>query len=302
MSIDPSADPSAVFTFVGERAEFVPRIAPPDGAPGAALWFLYQGDRLIGEAADGGLLPLLAATPEALGLRPQRTQYLGFWSCAGELLHCFSGDIAEDSSLPPDLAGLDLRSLFGVWDERWIALAGRAKLLAHWERDHQFCGRCGAVTELAPGERARRCPRCGLSSYPRIAPAIIIAITRQGEAGEEILLARNHRFPPGRYSVIAGFVEAGETLEECAAREVQEEVGIRIADIRYFGSQSWPFPNSLMIGLTANYAGGDINLEESEIADAQWFSPAAMPQLPPRISIARQLIEAYLARQAGRRL
>jgi NAD+ diphosphatase len=290
-------DSTSIFAFVGDKADFVPQIVPPVEAPVTALWFLYQGDRLIGHPAEGGLLPLVAATPALVGLDPLHTQYLGYWPCGGELLPCFSGAIAEDSPLPASLSALDLRSLFGVWDERWIALAGRAKLLAHWERDHQYCGRCGSGTALVGGERARRCPQCGLSSYPRISPAIIIAITRPSADGEQILLARNHRFPPGRYSVLAGFVEAGETLEECAVREVQEEVGIRIANIRYFGSQSWPFPNSLMIGLTADYAGDEINLEESEIADAQWFSPGAMPQLPPRISIARQLIEAYLARQ-----
>ena len=219
------------------------------------------------------------------------------WSGSGRL-HCYSGEIAEGEALPAGMVALDLRTLFGLWDERWIGLAGRAKLLAHWERDHQFCGRCGAPTELVAGERARRCIRCGLSSYPRISPAIIIAVTRATEQGEQILLARNHRFPPGRYSVVAGFVEAGETLEECAVREVHEEVGVQIANIRYFGSQSWPFPNSLMIGLTADYAGGEISLEESEIADAQWFSPDTMPQLPPKISIARQLIEAFLSRNA----
>jgi NAD+ diphosphatase len=287
---------ASVFAFVGDNSDFVPQIVPPDAKGDAALWFLYQGDRLIGQGADGGLLPLVASSAAAAGLQPLHTQYLGYWSRAGDRLDCFSGAIGEEIPLPEGLLALDLRNLFGVWDERWIALAGRAKLLAHWERDHQFCGRCGGVTELVPQERARRCPRCGLSSYPRISPAMIIAITRPGAQGEQILLARNHRFPAGRYSVLAGFVEAGETLEECAAREVQEEVGIRIANIRYFGSQSWPFPNSLMIGLTADYAGGEINLEESEIADAQWFSPAEMPQLPPRISIARQLIEAYLAR------
>lgn len=296
-------EPASLFALVGEQSQFVPQIVPPAEAPDEAVWLLYQGDQLIGWSTEGGregtsILPLTGKMPQAAGLEPLRTEYLGYWLAAGQHLHCFSGEIAEDHALPAGMIGLDLRSLFGQWDERWIGLAGRAKLLAHWERDHQFCGRCASPTELVAGERARRCIRCGLSSYPRISPAIIIAVTRVTNAGEEILLARNHRFPPGRYSVVAGFVEAGETLEECAVREVHEEVGIQIANIRYFGSQSWPFPNSLMIGLTADYAGGDISLEESEIADAQWFSPATMPQLPPKISIARQLIEAYLKRQA----
>jgi NAD+ diphosphatase len=289
---------STAFAIVGETGAFVPQIVPPPAPRGAAVWLLYQGERLVGRTTGEGSLPLVVANPEAHGLHPLRTQYLGYWETAHSPLHCFSGDLAEDAVLPADFVALDLRTLFGVWDDRWIGVAGRAKLLAHWDRDHQFCGRCRGPLEAVPGERARRCPGCGLSCYPRISPAIIIAITRHTGSGEQILLARNHRFPPGRYSVLAGFVEAGETLEECAAREVREEVGIEIADMRYFGSQSWPFPNSLMIGLTAEYAGGEITLEESEIADAQWFAPDAMPQLPPRISIARRLIEAYLARQA----
>jgi len=282
------------FEQFGPEDTFTPGITPPTELRGDALWFLYQGDRLL--VAEGGQtpLPLLAAAP---GVEPLRRQYLGCWGEGPAALHCFSGELAEDLTPPAGFAAVDLRSLFGIWDERWIGLAGRAKQVAHWERDHQFCSRCGARTELAAGERARRCPRCGLSSYPRISPAIIIAITRAAEAGEQILLARNHRFPPGRYSVVAGFVEAGETLEECAMREVREEVGVRIANLRYFGSQPWPFPNSLMIGFTAEYAGGEINLEESEIADARWFAPPDMPQLPPKISIARQLIESYLRRQ-----
>lgn len=290
-------DSASVFALIGDQYQFVPQIVSPNQSPDEAIWLLYQGDHLIGrEAAGGGILPLAGIQPLALGIEPLRTQYLGFWSSGAQELHCYSGEVAEGNILPQGVAALDLRNLFGVWDERWIGLAGRAKLLAHWERDHQYCGRCGSPTELVAGERLCRCTRCGLSSYPRISPAIIIAVTRCAGQGEQILLARNHRFPPGRYSVVAGFVEAGETLEECAAREVQEEVGVQIDNIRYFGSQSWPFPNSLMIGLTADYAGGEINLEESEIADAQWFSPPDMPQLPPKISIARQLIEAYLNR------
>jgi NAD+ diphosphatase len=286
---------------------FVPGIDPPPARSKSAVWLIYQGEKLLGLEAQDGLLPLIGSSPEDWGLPPLDTAYLGSLAVAGaagdanegEVLHCFAGGVPEGAALPSGVAALDLRTLFGVWPEGWIGLAGRAKLIAQWVRDHQYCGRCGAPTDATRGERARRCPQCGLSNYPRISPAIIIAITRHTPAGEQILLARNHRFPPGRYSVVAGFVEAGETLEECAAREVQEEVGVQITNIRYFGSQSWPFPNSLMIGLTAEYAGGEICLEESEIADAQWFSPHNLPQLPPRISIARRLIEAYLQRQTA---
>ncbi len=291
------AEPLSPFDLVSPQVAFAGGTAAPQNLAGESLWFFYQGDRLIVRIGSDAPLPLMAAAG-ALEVQPVRDEYVGCWGVGDAALHCFSGEVAEDLALPPGFSAVDLRSLFGVWDERWIGVAGRAKQVAHWDRDHQFCGRCGATTEVAAGERARRCQRCGLTSYPRISPAIIIAVTRPSDEGEQILLARNHRFPAGRYSVVAGFVEAGETLEECAAREVQEEVGVRIANIRYFGSQPWPFPNSLMIGFTADYAGGDINLEDSEIADAQWFAASNLPQLPPRISIARQLIDSYVRRQA----
>lgn len=289
------AEVISIFDRVPAGTVFAAKTAAPADLQSAALWLLYQGDRVVVAGGKDHPQPLLAPAA-TLEPQPLRSQYLGCWDEGGEALHCFAGELPAESELPPGLVAVDLRDLFGVWDEHWIGLAGRAKQVAHWARDHQFCGRCGAATEEAAGERARRCPRCGLTSYPRISPAIIIAVTRQIEGGEEILLARNHRFPAGRYSVVAGFVEPGETLEECAVREVQEEVGVRITNIRYFGSQPWPFPNSLMIGFTADYAGGDICLEDSEIADAQWFGPANMPQLPPKISIARRLIDSYVQR------
>jgi NAD+ diphosphatase len=224
-----------------------------------------------------------------------RTEYLGVRHGVTDA-HCFSGMVADGVALPPGFAAHDLRSLFEHFDDFEIGLAGRAKQIAHWERDHQFCGRCGSATEATTGERARRCPACGLSSYPRIAPAIIVAVTRQDTDGARILLARNHRFPAGRYSVVAGFVEAGETLEECVRREVAEETGVQVANIRYFGNQPWPFPNSLMIGFTAEYAGGELAFGDDEIADAQWFAPDALPLVPPKISIARKLIDDFVAR------
>ena len=273
---------------------FVPGIKAPElTAP--ARWYLYQGDRLVlDERAGDPTLPLALAVA-GLGLAPLRTEYLGRLE-AGEPIECFSGELAPESELPPGFAAHELRSLFEVFPGHEVALAGRAKQIAHWDRDHQFCGRCGTPTEALESERSRRCPACKLTSYPRISPAIIVAVTRHFEDGPRILLARNHRFPAGRYSVVAGFVEPGETLEDCVRREVAEETGIRVDAIRYFGSQPWPFPNSLMVGFTAEYAGGDFIFADDEIADAQWFAPDALPLVPPKISIARQLIDAFVAR------
>ncbi len=179
-----------------------------------------------------------------------------------------------------------------------MGIAGRAIQLVAFDRTNQFCGQCGSRTVDQEHERAKRCPECGLIVYPRLSPAIIIAVTRRIEGRLHILLARNHRFPTGRFSVLAGYVEPGETLEECAAREVCEEVGIDLANIRYFGSQPWPFPNSLMIGFTAEYAGGEIKLEESELADARWFPADELPGMPPPFTIARQLID-WFVQEAG---
>lgn len=273
---------------------FTPGVtAPPITA--AVRWYLYQGDRLIVDERNAAPAIPTAVDVADLGLAVTHSQYLGVYHDAAPI-HCFAGLTPEAMTLPSGYAARDLRSLFDYFDDFEIGLAGRAKQIAHWERDHQFCGRCGAPTAPVQGERARRCPACGLSNYPRIAPAIIVAVTRQSADGPRILLARNHRFPAGRYSVIAGFVEAGETLEECVRREVREETGVQVANICYFGSQPWPFPNSLMIGFTAEYAGGEIALGDDEIADAQWFAPDALPLVPPKISIARKLIDDFVAR------
>ena len=173
-------------------------------------------------------------------------------------------------------------------------LAGRALQTLAWNRDHAFCGRCGTPTEHLPGERARGCPNCGLAAYPRLAPAVIVLIERDGAA----LLCHGVRFPGRMYSCLAGFVEPGESLEECVHREIREEAGIEVRDLRYAGSQPWPFPHSLMVGFSAQYAGGDLVLDPSEIVDGGWYRPDALPDLPPYPSIARRLIDEWIARVA----
>jgi len=159
-----------------------------------------------------------------------------------------------------------------------------------WDQNRRFCGKCGGPTEDKVDERAKYCARCDLINYPRLSPAVIVAILK----GDQILLARNKRFRMSMYSVLAGFVEPGETLEACVEREVHEEVGIAVKNIRYFGSQPWPFPNSLMIGFVAEYAGGQITIDDREIAEAGWFSRSNLPQIPSSISIARRLIDWFV--------
>jgi NAD+ diphosphatase len=185
----------------------------------------------------------------------------------------------------------DLRGLWGV-DERFFVMAGRAKQIVEWERTHRFCGRDGTETVPGPTELSRECPRCGMLFYPRLSPAVIVLISR----GDEVLLARSPGFPAGMYSVLAGFVEPGESIEETIGREIREEVGIEVENVRYFGSQPWPFPNSLMIGFTADYAGGELRTEPEEIEDAGWYTVNDLPPLPPKVSIARVMIDDFVRR------
>jgi NAD+ diphosphatase len=184
-----------------------------------------------------------------------------------------------------------LRSLFGALDDMLFALVGRAVQIMDWDRSHQYCGRCGTPTRVKPTERARECPSCGQSHYPRIAPAVMALVRRD----DTLLLARSPHFPPGMHSALAGFVEPGESLEQCLVREVREEVGIEVANLRYFSSQPWPFPHSLMIAFNCDYAGGELTPDMGEIEAAGWFALHELPLLPNRISIARRLIDSTIA-------
>jgi NAD+ diphosphatase len=217
-----------------------------------------------------------------------RHQYLG--SLDG--IPCWSAELPSDLASPPGATLSGLRALYDQLSEAHYALAGRAIQIIAWERDHQFCGRCGAPTDRVPSERARRCPTCELIAYPRLSPAIIVLIERDGR----ILLARGHNFAPGRFGIIAGFVEPGETLEEAVRREVREETGIELADIDYFGSQPWPFPHGIMIGFRARHLRGEISIDDSELAEADWYGLDQLPAIPAKLSIARRLIDDWAAR------
>lgn len=207
-------------------------------------------------------------------------------------------DVPRDVPDPSYGAAVDLYGYFGIASHPEWLLAGRAVQTVEWVRTHRFCGRCGVSTEPSPGERGLMCPDCTLVVYPRVAPAMITLITR-GEPGpdQEALLARGVRFPMPMYSCLAGFVEPGEDLEGAVVREVKEEVGVDVDDVRYVGSQPWPFPHSLMVGFRVNYVSGDIVLEEEEIADAGWYRKDDLPMIPPEISIAGKIIQAWLAEE-----
>lgn len=270
---------------------FTPRVQEPEERSGPAWWYIFRGSDLLVQTSGAAATLPFAAEVAALGLAPLRRQYLGTLDDAD----CFAVEVAREAQPPAGMAFEGLRALYGRLPDDHFSLAGRAVQIVAWDRTHQFCGQCGARTVYHAVDRATQCPECGLINYPRIAPAVIVAVERD----DAILLARSPHFPAAFFSVLAGFVEAGESLEETIRREIREEVGITVDDIRYFGSQSWPFPNSLMLGFTARHTGGEIVIDPAEVAEAGWFRWDALPRIPPRLSIARQLIDAFVAKHGG---
>jgi NAD+ diphosphatase len=263
---------------------------PDTDAPevtGNELYIVFQRGELVTDmrAAQPCLLP--AEQVQRNDWNALRSHFMGYWheqSC-----HALELDPAATLDLMRYQKG-SLYQVLGRVEEQLFALVGRASQLLDWDRDHQFCGRCGNPMRPDTLERAMRCEPCGTINYPRIAPCAIVLITR----GEELLLARNANFPGPMYSTLAGFIEPGETVEETLVREVREEVGVEVCNLRYFQSQSWPFPNQLMLGFFADYAGGDIVCDEVEIVDAQWFHVNELPMIPPVASVSGQLIQHYI--------
>jgi len=250
-----------------------------------ALWFIIQGGRLLVKKNSHP-----AAVPQTRHLSkliPKfvHTQFLGYLD--GQ--PCFAAGPPTDYQPGENREFRGLKTLFGKIDENRLWVAGRANQLIRWSRHHSYCGKCGEQTTDKKEERAKICPGCGLVNYPRVSPAIIVAVIKE----DQILLARSGRFPGGFFSVLAGFVEPGETLEACVQREVFEETGIAVKNIRYFGSQPWPFPDSLMVAFTAEYDGGDIQIDGKEIVAAAWYTKDSLPDIPPGVSIARRLIDWF---------
>lgn len=267
--------------------------APAPGAPAApAAWFAFRRDDLLVRAPDGDPPFDVPVAPDlgALGLAPVRAQPLG--ELDGR--PCFAAELPAGAPAPEGHAYVSLRRLHGRLDPVLYDVAGTAYQIQYWDRVHQACGACGGPLTLREGERAKHCPSCRLDFFPRVSPATITLI----EDGPRVLMTRGARFPAGMYGLVAGFVDPGESLEACVAREVREETGLEVTDIAYFGSQPWPFPHQIMIGFTARYAGGELRVDTKELEEARWFHRDAMPTLPPPISIARQLVDAWLARTA----
>jgi NAD+ diphosphatase len=254
---------------------FVPSSRPPADATALAWCFAFADGKLL-LPAGAEFLPRPLAAFETLA---DSRHYLGRL----DGLDCWALQLRAG---PAGWHPTALRAAMLQFPDALMSLAGRAAQVLEWDRAHRFCGVCGTATEAQPHERSRRCPACGHSAYPRLSPAMMVLIHR----GRELLLARAPHYAPGMYSALAGFVESGESLEDCVHREVAEEVGVQVRDLRYYGSQSWPFPHSLMVAYTAAWAGGEIVRQEDEIEDAGWFDVDALPGVPPRFSIAGHLI------------
>jgi len=236
--------------------------------------FFFKGDQLWIRRTDTGIDPFFDA-PASLSERVDN-------SCA----------VAAAAEAPtPDAELIGLRALFDLVPAEVFAQAGRARQLMNWRLTHRFCGACGAPLVRHGTEHAMHCAACNLFFYPRINPVVITLVSR----GDQILLAHKSGGLYPFWSIIAGFVEANETLEAAVAREVAEEVGLRVKNIRYVTSQPWPFPNNLMMGFTAEYADGEITPDGDEIGEAGWFDRDHLPPIPSRVSIARRLIDAFFA-------
>ena len=268
---------------------FEPGHTLPSDLAAGALCFVWRGDKILIRMGESPALPSFADVVQ-LGFSGTRL-YLGRL----EGLDCVAIGVDADA---PESAGWQwrgLRTLFLQLADPLLALAGRAFQIVEWDRSHRFCGRCGTPTRDKSGERTKECPVCGYVAYPRVSPAMMVLVTRD----RELLLARARRFPQAVYSALAGFVEAGESVEDCIHREVREEVGVEVGGLRYVASQSWPFPHSLMIAYTAQYVSGELRPCDEEIVDARWFALDALPQLPSPVSVARQLIDTTVARLGG---
>jgi len=213
------------------------------------------------------------------------------------LKHHEGHDLLVVAIAPTDLPGfqwLGLRHFLGHLSEAEFQTAGRALQILRWDFDHQFCGRCGKPTIQHTHDLAKSCVVCKLDFYPRLSPCIITLVTR----GDECLLAWHTRSKIEKYSCLAGFIEIGESPEQTLAREVMEEVGLTVKDIRYVDSQPWPFPGQLMLGYFAEYAGGEIHVDQNEILAARWFRYDQLPAVPPVTTISGRLINAFVqARQ-----
>jgi NAD+ diphosphatase len=266
-----------------QAMNFLPAVRPPDSSTPLAWCFAFvEGQFLLPDAEPSVLRP---ESLDALVGMAESRHYLDRL----DDVDCWALRLR---SAPAGWRPVALRAAMMQFPELLSGIAGRAAQVLEWERAHRFCGVCGTPTVAHDSERSRLCPACRHVAYPRLSPAMMALVWR----GDELLLARSPHYAPGMFSALAGFVEAGESLEDCVHREVAEEVGVRVRTLSYYGSQSWPFPHSLMVAFTAEWSSGDIVPQESEIESADWYRIDALPGVPPRFSIAGHLIRDTVER------
>jgi NAD+ diphosphatase len=268
---------------------FTPQLQSPPPSTLPALWFIFKDEEILLQTQGAQSTIPQCIDIKTLAIEYSQPLFLGFY----DGLHCFAAELTETNQtpLPENFSFTFLPQSFEtLQDDDLLAIATRAKQMLHWNNSTQFCGHCGKQTILSTSEPGKECPTCHTIFYPKISPVVLILLTR----GNEILLARSPHFAKSFYSILAGFVEPGETAEEAAARETLEEVGIIIKNIRYFSSQPWPFPSNLMLGFTAEYASGELKPDPKEIEDAQWFNVNHLPQLPKPFSLSRKMIDTFV--------
>jgi len=277
---------------MNQNTRFIKETTEPKNKSNQSFWFIFQDNHLLvhSKSKDNYLIPFVQNVKD-LKINPIRTQYLGRY---GNIC-CYSAEVSKKIKPPPNMLFQHLWGLYGFIDFNLFQIAGYAFQIMKWDQTFQYCSRCGTEVKNLENERAKICKKCNLISFPRISPAVIVAVIKENK----ILLAKANRFKRDIYSVLAGFVEPGETLEECIRREIKEEVNIEVENIRYYGSQPWPFPDSLMIGFIADYKSGELSIDGDEIIDANWFTPNNLPNIPGKISIARELIDWFIEKFSG---
>jgi len=267
--------------------DFIKKAIEPLSITDKAYFFIFSDNAiLVRETSDNGVtIPCI----EEKSIEEMKLEHICFLGMTQDIA-CYCARIFPEN-LSDHYQLINLRALYGKIDNDFWSISGYARQIHDWNMNFQYCGRCGKKTEPIKKEHARVCPLCNLTSYPRISPAIITAVIRDNQ----ILLARGINFPNQKmFSVLAGFVEPGEALEECVRREVFEETGITVKHIRYFKSQPWPFPDSLMIGFTAEYESGSILIDTEEILEAAWFKPDNLPLVPGMQTLSGELIEWFV--------
>lgn len=250
------------------------------------LYFIYNNDELLIKIEDGKVLIPNEDDIKSLNISLNNLDFL----TSKDNEEFLFGEIHDITNISSPFQFSKLRSLIGLIDEFIFNLGAKALHLSSWNNKYKYCSTCGTLLKNKEDERAKICPNCGFVNYPKISPAIITAIIKD----KKILLAHNANFPKGRYSVLAGFVEPGETFEDCVSREVFEETSIIVKNIKYFGSQPWPFPDSLMVAFICEYESGEIKVDGIEITDASWYSVDDFPNIPYEGTIARKLIDWFI--------